>query len=409
MAKRVLFFGIFDVEGGYPRARSLEAGLSEHGVEVVKMRVDALPKRGERLQLVRQKRRWPDAFWRLLGARKQLRDQLRSYLRTEQVDALLVPYPGWFAIPWLRGIWDGPIVLDLFLSLYDTAVCDRQIFKPKSLAARMLRRFDRKACQRADLTLLDTPEHANFVAELTGLPRDLFAFVPVGDPDAPEAAFPLPPWPDSERLPVLYCGTGVPLHGLDTLLAAVARCERASLTVVGGTPEFRAQARALGEERVQLREEWVSGAALREYFASHWVHVGIFGESPKAQRVVPLKVVHALGCGRSVITGDSSSVNTLLAPGSDCMTVPMGNVVALARAFDAVAESESILRSIGQRARRSYDRMFSPWAIGRRLLIHLENVTGSTWLPEDSPILRSEACRPVDDVLLQESLASIRS
>lgn len=409
MPRRILFFGIFDVQGGYPRARSLEAGLREHGVEVLTLREDALPARGERQALVRDLRRWPGAFRRLLVARRKLRRELRALLQRERIDAVLVPYPGWFALSWLRGIWDGPVILDLFLSLYDTAILDRQLFGPRSLPARFLRLLDRRVCRRADLVLLDTPEHANFVAELTGLPREHFDFVPVGDPDAPATPPPFPGFPKGERLPVLYCGTGVPLHGLDILLAAIARSEHVQLGIVGGTESFRRAAAALGEDRVRLHETWASGERLQELFAQHWVHVGIFGESDKAQRVVPYKVVHALACGRPVITGDSSSVNTLLSPGSDCLTVPMGDVVALTRALDVAPESERLLREIGIRARRSYERMFSPWAIGRRFLLHMERVTGDAWLPANSTVLRSEACRPVDDVLLQESLASTRS
>jgi glycosyltransferase involved in cell wall biosynthesis len=390
MPRRVLFFGIFDIDGGYPRARSLKAGLAEHGIDVQLMRTDALPVRGERQKLVRSIHRWPGAFFKLLGARSKLRSELRALLRRESFDAVIVPYPGWFALPWLRGIWDGPILLDLFLSLYDTAVYDRAIFREGSLPARMLERLDRRACERADLVLLDTPEHATFVSELTNIDRSRFDFVPIGDPDAPKEALPFPAFDPGERLPALYCGTGVPLHGLDTLLPAVARCKRSRLSVLGGTPQFRKDVATLGDDRARLLAEWASGDELRDVFAQHWLHVGIFGESDKAQRVVPFKVVHALACGRPVVTGDTSSVNTLLSPGSDCFTVPTGDVVALARVLDGAPESERILRMIGQRARRSYDRMFSPWAIGRRLLIQLEQLTGETWLAQDTPVIRPD-------------------
>ena len=47
------------------------------------------------------------------------------------------------------------MVLDLFLSAYDTAVVDRALVATDSMAARWLRSVDTRACQSADLVLLD--------------------------------------------------------------------------------------------------------------------------------------------------------------------------------------------------------------------------------------------------------------
>src|SRR5262249_29154864 len=61
----------------------------------------------------------------------------------------------------------------------------RGYFAAGSPFARLLRRLDRKACEAADLVLLDTAPHALRLAELTGLPTARFGAVPLGDVAAP--------------------------------------------------------------------------------------------------------------------------------------------------------------------------------------------------------------------------------
>jgi len=66
-----------------------------------------------------------------------------------------VPYPGHVVTRWAREEFDGPIVMDLFLSAYDTAILDRAIARPGSWLARGLARLDRRACESADRVLLE--------------------------------------------------------------------------------------------------------------------------------------------------------------------------------------------------------------------------------------------------------------
>ena len=126
---------------------------------------------------------------------------------------------------WVRSWFRGPVILDLFLSAYGTAIEDRRMFGPRSVPARLFRRLDRRACRAADLVLLDTPQHAQLVAELLAPDRADVDWVPISDPDeAGVGASPLPARAEGRPLELLFFGTGVPLHGLQTLIQAVATC-----------------------------------------------------------------------------------------------------------------------------------------------------------------------------------------
>ncbi len=381
MTRRVLFFGSFDVGEGYPRARSLIQAAEAWGIETSVLRQDLLPVRGKRLGTISRPWAWPSAAWRMCGGARALRERLRRYLAEHPVDAIVVPYPGHFAVRWVRDIWDGPIVLDLFLSLADTAVGDRKMFRRGGVAHRLFSRIDRRACESADRVFLDTVEHAEFVAHSTGLPTSKFDFVPIGDPDAPALASE-PPGHVDGLLRALYVGTGAPLHGVETVLSACARVDGLELTFVGGTPAHRAAARSLGVAKVPTVLSWVDGRRLHDLLESHHVVFGVFGTGDKAQRVVPFKVVHALAHGRVAITAETSAVQTLLEPGADCLTTPAGDPAALSRALAGVVGGPQLLTKIGQSGRRRYERTFSAKAIGRRFLGVLEEATGSAWLAD---------------------------
>ncbi len=375
--KRVLLFGCFDLGPGYPRTRSLLQAFEALGVETECLHRDLLPVRGRRLETAANPLRWPGAALRFLLGARRLETELRDLLERKSFDALLVPYPGYFVAPIAARCFGGPILLDLFLSLPDTVIGDRRMFRKGGLVDRILQVFEQRAIDHVDHVLLDTPEQARFLAETTGQAEEKFSFVPIGDPDAPEEAFPFPE--GQERLEVLYIGTGVPLHGVEVLLDAVARVDGVRLTFVGGMPEQRRRAEALGKEKVHLCTEWQSAEDLRRLLRETHLVAGIFGTSEKAQRVLPFKLMHGFAAGRAVVTGDTSAVKTLCDPGRDVMTVPVGDVEALARALDGLRGEWDLCRRVGLEARRSYERRFAPSALGARLRLALELVSGESW------------------------------
>ena len=126
--------GAWDAGPGYPRTRSLLDALRRLPVEVVQCRV-ALPGGAgrDKQSLVANPLRWPGFAWRFAVAGRRVRRQVVDAIEAHRPDLILVPYPGHLIVPWIRRVFDGPIVLDLFLSVFDTVVGDRQRFRPGSI------------------------------------------------------------------------------------------------------------------------------------------------------------------------------------------------------------------------------------------------------------------------------------
>ena len=302
--------------------------------------------------------------------------ELRAAIQAHRPDLLLVLYPGHVTVRWARSVFRGPIVLDLFLSAYDTVVEDRKMLRPASPWAWLLKRLDRRACQAASLVLVDTGQHADHLAELLGYPRERMEWVPVSDPEELPRKVHYPGLTSGDRLEVLFFGTGVPLHGLSTLLDAVDRCRNLRLTLIGGGSEDRARAQAMGVDKVRLLDTFVPHGVVRGHLEHTHLVAGIFGDSDKARRVIPLKVMLALSVGRPVVTADTPAVHELLRPGMDCLVVPPGDIEALAKLLQGLADDRGPLPALADAARHAYERTFSLTRTGSRLLASCEHLVG---------------------------------
>jgi glycosyltransferase involved in cell wall biosynthesis len=345
----------------------LIAGLRRQGLVVHECHL-GLPGAGTgKLALVAAPWRWPGYLLALRRARRRGIQRLDAAIEAHQPDLLLVPYPGHITVRWARSVFGGPIVLDLFLSAHDTAVSDRRMFHPASPLAWLLKRLDRRACRAADLVLVDTRQHADHLAELLGCARQTMDWVPVSDPEEPLQALPYPEVHPGDRLEVLFFGTGVPLHGLQTLLRSVDSCQNVRLTLIGGGPEDRARAGQMGADKVRLLDPFVPGDVLRHHLEQSHLVAGIFGTGGKAQRVIPLKVMLALSMGRPVLTADTPAVRELLRPGMDCLVVPAGDVEVLGAQLQQLADEPQRLQPLADAARHAYERNFSLARTGARL------------------------------------------
>ena len=370
----VLFAGAWDEGPGYPRVRSLRQGLEAAGVEVRECREPGLGR--SKQALLRAPWRLPAAWWQQRRQQRRLAARLAEAIAERRPRCVVVPYPGHAIVPGLRAVTDVPIVLDLFLSAYDTVVEDRALAHPGSLVAAWLQHVDARACRAADLVLLDTPANAAYLAALTSLPPERFAWLPVGDPDAPASVEP-PPSVCDGRLRVLFFGTGVPLHGLDVLIDAVAWVPQVDLVLVGGTARDRARAASLLGPRLRLEPEFVDRERLGALLCEAQLVAGVFGRSGKAQRVVPFKVVHALAAGRPVITADTPALSGWLEGSAAVASVPAGDPAQLAERLRELAAAPERLAAAAAAARPAFDRHFAVPCLARRWLELLARLDGA--------------------------------
>jgi glycosyltransferase involved in cell wall biosynthesis len=275
-------------------------------------------------------------------------------------DAVLVGYPGHADVPLARLLAGRrPVVFNPLVSLVDTLVADRGRFRAGSLAARALAAADRVALRAADLVVADTEANAGFLAQLAGLPRSEVAVCLVG---AEERVF-RPGWSPSEPFTCLFVGKAIPLHGLETILAAAGLAPDVPFRLVGsGQLDPLLARRPPNVEWIP----WVEYERLPEELDRCGCALGIFGTSDKAARVIPNKVFHALACGAPVVTADTPAARELLVDGESALLVPPGDPEALATAVRRLRDDRELAARIAAGGAEAYRSKASEAVLGRR-------------------------------------------
>jgi glycosyltransferase involved in cell wall biosynthesis len=261
------------------------------------------------------------------------------------------------------------LVFAPLVSLTETLVEDRAVFPAGSVRARLLTALDRATWRLADLILIDTAAHAEYLVAL-GADRERVATWRLGA----EPEFWVSPSLSAEARRVLFVGRCVPLHGLSTIVEAAARLrERASFVVIGRGPEraaAEAKAQALGVA-IEWRDE-VPLAALPAELARAAVVLGVFGAGRKAAMVVPNKVYQAAAAGRPLVTLDGPALREVLAPGEHCLVCPAHDPVALASAIERLLDDAPAAARMGAAARAHLARELGPTRLAEDLAATLE-------------------------------------
>lgn len=311
---RIVWWGTYDTSK--PRTRILLDGLSSTGVEIVQIHSSVWEhvrdKSAERsyLTILARGLRWLFAYPWLIA----------RYLAAAEHDAVMVGYLGQVdaIVLWpfarLRG---KPIILDAFISLYNTTVEDRQLFSSSHPLARMIKAIEFLACSCADRVLLDTSAHADYFATTYRLPRSHFGVVYVG---AEKLFFQTkrrsPPQRSRQRPRLLFYGQFISLHGIETIVAAAAseRGRAYDWLIVGegqNAEHVDALLRTLELPHVS-RLRWIEYENLVDAIVEADLGLGIFGTGQKAAMVIPNKVFQMLAAGERFVTRDSPAMRELL-------------------------------------------------------------------------------------------------
>ncbi|MCF6508451.1 glycosyltransferase family 4 protein [Blastococcus sp. MG754426] len=350
--RRVLYFNVHDSE--YPRNRLVRNYLIRHGYSVT-----YTPK-STRGGIT--KRTWLDLSQLWVGSRG-----VRVIVVSEF--SLRYALPAWVVSKW-RG---ATLAVDGFVGLYETWISDVGAYSRFGLRALAYRLIDSLARLVPDYFLVDTEVRASDAARRTSS-RTSVVSLPVGSPR--EWPTPTALRESTNVLTVLYYGNYIHLHGVDTLVEAVARAAPhipIRLTLLGNgslRPEIEHLVRSHALHPLTTFLDPVPEAELPSIIAEHQLVAGIFGSSPKASTVIANKVWQGLACGRRVITRSSAALDEI-APlvGNQLVQVPPADAGALASALILAAQDAGNTYPEARRRLDEYvDERFADFL--RKLSVH---------------------------------------
>jgi len=340
LQKTICAFGYFDLEGA--RSWVIRKGLTEAGFTVSLCRTE---KEGFFPKIADLKRKWREC--------------------ASSADAMYVVFPGHYLMPlaWrLTRRKKIPVILDAFLSLYDTEVNDRRRVAKWNPKAWFLFFIDWLACALADVILIDTEEQKQyFVRRFHARPEKILV-IPVG---SRTDLFGLSNEPRPERpWTVRFYGSFIPLHGIETILGAAKELENTDIRfeILGRGQTYPAM-RALAERLKLTNVEFLDPVPLADlpaFIRGADVCLGIFGTSGKALRVIPTKAYDILCCGVPLITERSPAAERILRDREHALLTEPGNAHALAEAIRELQHNTSLAGHIASHGRALFEERFQP-------------------------------------------------
>lgn len=261
-------------------------------------------------------------------------------------DIAFVGFAPQLVVPFFKRKWKGKeLVIDFFISMYDTFIFDRRKFKENGVIARVLKELDKAAIKQAEYVISDTRTHGRYFTEEFGLkPERLKVLYLEADRTI---YYPRPcvkPERFHNRFTVLYFGSVLPLQGLDVILKAVALLKDNPdmyFVIIG---PIAGQYEKPQGDNVEYHD-WLSQEELAEYIGySDLCLAGHFNrEINKAKRTIPGKAYIYEAMEKPMILGDNPATRELYSedmPGK--YFVEMGNAEALANKIIMIAKENGV-------------------------------------------------------------------
>lgn len=268
------------------------------------------------------------------------------------------------------------MVLDHYMSLYLIAE-ERGLVAKSPFTGWLIRTLEGRGLKLADRLISDTAEYVAYHCRTYGLAPEQFKLVPAGADG--RFFYPRPHLhPPTNGFRVLYYGTYIPNHGVETMVQAAALLRdhsEISFDFYGEGPErpFAQQLAQQTNARITFHN-WLSKADLPNVMARSHLCLGVFGTTPQSLMTVQNKIWEAAAMGRPIVSGDSVTVQAALRHNEAIYLVPRRDPQALADAVFYLKNNPSLCQTLGENAYTRFQQGNTIRQLGEQTVAVLEAV-----------------------------------
>ncbi len=282
-----------------------------------------------------------------------------------------------------------PIVVDYYVSKYDTEVNDRGRYPPKGFVAWRLRQADRLLMASASIVLFLNRAEAGYYQGVVDvrLAGHKCRVVPLCV-DYNEQMFAAPNCnhvaSDEGYFNICWWGTYVPLHGLEVILRGIKMVESAEVRLfLFGDSDRKAEPYVALVKELQLESivtirndlHFRDGSLPRFLNEKCHLSLGTFGHSNKAKTVLANKIVDSVALGIPCLTSPTSATRELFGP-HDGLIYCESTAESLAAKILTLTTDRQSLRQMGRQGVKRYLEVFSPEAFRRSFIAALVDAGG---------------------------------
>ncbi|MFT6823874.1 MAG: glycosyltransferase involved in cell wall biosynthesis [Pseudohongiellaceae bacterium] len=360
---KIAFIGDFQISDNYPNTKNLISAVRRDE------RFDVVSCEGGSQESSRIYISGGGKIPKLISLVRMFFLSLKSAVRINrkilsECDVIYIPYPSLLVLlcySFFGRSKDRPlVVVDCFISIYDTVVMDRKVIAEGGLLAKLLLRLEKRSIATANIVLADTPANAIYLFDLFGGEKQRYQSTNLC---INESLFkPMKP-PVYKSKTVLFVGSFVPLQGVDVVVdAAIRLADRTDIKfqLVGDgqtAPEVESQM-ASSETNIEWLRNWHSIEKISEIYGNADICLGVFGDTNKTYRVLPYKAYMAMACGKALI---SSRVDDGVIRESDMpfLALPSNSGQELASKIIELIDSSELREKYSQKAKTYYAQHLS--------------------------------------------------
>jgi len=295
--------------------------------------------------------------------------------RNQKYDILVIPWKGIITLPLAKLISRKPIVYFPFVSIYQTLVEDRRLYRKKSLQSFIFRLVDKLGCKFSDLVILDANEDINYFCNEFKLDRTKFRrLFPSIDEDIYK---PFPIKKREKNFIVSHIGTFVPLHGVEKIIesAKLLRSYNDIEFILSGNGQTKPKMKKLANDYKLNNLKFEEIQETRKILEKSDVGLGIFGTNKKARSVIPFKLSIVLSSRLPLITANTPAVKEVgLKNNENCLLVDPDKPEDIAKAILKLKNDISFANKIATNGYRLFKENLSMERLGETFLQHLKDV-----------------------------------
>ncbi|RJR31932.1 glycosyltransferase [Candidatus Parcubacteria bacterium] len=348
---RICYFGTYDPV--YTRNRLMIQGLKENGVEIIECRV------------------------------KQTRHRLKKYLelvnlhrkikKNGNYDIMVVGFAGHAIMPlaWiLAGLNGKKVILDLFVSEYDSVILDRKAYSKYSLQALKFWAMDRLACVLADLCLLDADEHINYFAGFFKIKKSKFKTILLS---VDQNIFYPEERTDETKFVVHYHGSYSPIQGVKYIVKAAELLKNHTdiiFNIIGKESNHQKEINMSRELRLKNINflGYMTYEKLADTIRNSDVVLGMFGDTEKALHCSAYKIIEGFACRKPVVTGDTPALREIVKDKENGLFCRMADPRDLADKIMVLKNDPDLRNKIAESGYQFCQKYLTPKATAGNLL-----------------------------------------
>ncbi len=286
-----------------------------------------------------------------LKRNKNVKDRIR--VLSYDCDFVFLPSFTHLDVPFVRKLTSKPILFDPLISRYLSKVFDYKAvwkYSPRALKNYLK---DSRAFKYSDLIFADTLSHKKYFIDRFDVDPAKIVVLRIGvDTDY---FFPtLAEKNSGEKIIVGFYGSFIPLHGLEKIIIAAKLLEQRmdiEFQIYGHGPgysQIQNLILKLGLKNVHLKG-WIEYSSLNAAINNMDICLGIFGDSLKAELVIPNKIYHYAACRKPIITADTKGINEIFKNGENIALVK-NDPSSIAKTIENLTENIELTKKIAANA-----------------------------------------------------------